>query len=255
MTQASSHNFANASSLNNSRLIRFLSEISISKIEVTNKHFAEKLGRLIDLSDSVTLSESLRGLPRLRFESGNTQISDIQEDFLLQRSAIVTSIASSFLASPGKVRFKLPRPKVTASIGEATDFAVYQRFYAVHQSEMASKIQILRIDLRQSVAGVSAELAQLAEVDKALGNCLSVHTRNFFAVVPKLLKVRFDYLYDEHKNSAKVDEPVENWLQPAAWLDKFYSEMQQFLLAELEVRLQPLLGLVEALNEEVSKSK
>jgi len=255
MAQASPHNFANASSLNNSRLIRFLSEISISEIEVTNKHFAERLGRLIDLSDSVSLSESLRGLPRLRFEPESLQISDIQEAFLSQRSTIVTSIASSFLASPGKIRFKLPRPKVTASLEDATDFSVYQRFYAVHQSEMASKIQKLRIDTRQAVAGVSAELAQLAEIDKALGNCLSVHTRNFFAVIPKLLKVRFNYLLNEHHHSAGVDEPIENWLQPGAWLDKFYSEMQQLLLAELEVRLQPILGLVEALNEEVSKSK
>jgi hypothetical protein len=42
-------------------------------------------------------------------------------------------------------------------------------------------------------------------------------------------------------------------LQKGEWLDCFIREMQAVLLAELELRLLPVIGLVEALEFEVEK--
>ena len=39
------------------------------------------------------------------------------------------------------------------------------------------------------------------------------------------------------------------WLQPGAWLHTFCQDMRAVLLAELELRLQPVAGLLDALNE------
>ena len=39
-----------------------------------------------------------------------------------------------------------------------------------------------------------------------------------------------------------------DWLQAGGWLAEFYKDVQELLLAELDVRLQPVLGLLEALN-------
>ena len=41
--------------------------------------------------------------------------------------------------------------------------------------------------------------------------------------------------------------------RPGGGLDVFGKEMQEVLLAELEVRLQPVVGLIEAFSNEVKK--
>ena len=45
---------------------------------------------------------------------------------------------------------------------------------------------------------------------------------------------------------------LENKDQPEVWRVRFLTEIQGLLLAELELRLLPVLGLVEAVNEEVA---
>jgi len=132
------------------------------------------------------------------------------------------------------------------------------RFYGLHQSELDFKIEKLRYGVRQEISTYSLRLAQLAELDKTLGKSLATHTRKRFAVVPKILKQRFEYLLLEHqtrsRGETKQDKPIF-WLESGGWLTKFYYEMQQLLLAELEIRLQPVLGLVEAFNEEVDRKR
>ena len=39
---------------------------------------------------------------------------------------------------------------------------------------------------------------------------------------------------------------------PAAWLADFHEELKRVLLAELDLRLQPTVGLIEALRNEVA---
>ena len=40
------------------------------------------------------------------------------------------------------------------------------------------------------------------------------------------------------------------WVAPGGWLHQFRQEMQTLLLAELETRLEPVQGLLDALNHE-----
>ena len=40
---------------------------------------------------------------------------------------------------------------------------------------------------------------------------------------------------------------LEPWLASGGWIVEFCSEMRELLLAELEVRLRPVIGLVESL--------
>jgi hypothetical protein len=55
--------------------------------------------------------------------------------------------------------------------------------------------------------------------------------------------------------TGQADNPAL-WLQAGSWLGRFGNELQTMLLAELDLRLQPTLGLVEAFtrfNQEISK--
>ncbi len=245
-----------------SRLVRLLSDYVSSNSEISHKHFAERLGLLIDLSDSVILSESLRGLARVSFEATGCNRDEsefaVQEEYLKQRSIILKFILKSFDPKAVLLQFKLPIPKADASIEDAISFDPYLRFYGLHQSELDFKIEKLRYGVRQEISAYSLRLAQLAELDKTLGKSLATHTRKRFAVVPKILKQRFEFLLLEHqtrsRGETKQDKPIF-WLESGGWLTKFYYEMQQLLLAELEIRLQPVLGLVEAFNEEVDRKR
>ena len=49
----------------------------------------------------------------------------------------------------------------------------------------------------------------------------------------------------------QTDDPAM-WMRPGAWLANFRDELLEALLAELDVRLQPAMGLIEAFSNEVN---
>jgi hypothetical protein len=76
------------------------------------------------------------------------------------------------------------------------------------------------------------------------------------ATLPKLLKKRFAHLRQQHQQTLadkqQADKPSQ-WMMPGAWLARFCNELQTVLLAELDLRLQPAVGLLEALQNEKTK--
>jgi hypothetical protein len=91
--------------------------------------------------------------------------------------------------------------------------------------------------IREDVAGLSPAMARLVAVDTALGNTLAAHTRQYFAEIPALLARHFEQV--------RRDNPG----LPEAVLEQFCAQLRELLLAELETRLLPALGLIEAINE------
>ncbi len=240
---------------NGTRLVHFLSNMMGEDARISHKNFAQRLGQQIDLSDSFALSDALHGLSRIVFEQHTPADNGLKEEFLQTRAKLVESIIKSFVPDIGSMQFNLPVPDAESLIDDKKAFAPYLRFYATLQSDMEYKAHKLRLRARKTVAGVSLELAQLAALDEALGNTLAVQTRKIFTVIPKLLGKRFQYLREQHLHDIadKKDDDPELWLQPDGWLAQFYQEMQSLLLAELDVRLQPVVGLIEALDEEVDR--
>lgn len=250
MTHSSVH-----ASLNGSRLVRFLADLSVSDVELSHKHFAQRLGRLIDLTDSIALSAAHGKLPvaggQSCSQSDLISASEVLKDeFLRVRSSAVTFIAKSFI--PGMEAAWLTLPVVTgdAESQGKISYEPYLRFYTTHQREIAFKVKRLRTNARQALAELSPRLAQLSALDTALEKTLAVHSRKLFLKVPVLLEKRFNTLRQQHQQAlgAQDDDP-HLWLRPGGWLETFYGEMQGLLLAELEERLQPVLGLIEALDD------
>jgi hypothetical protein len=70
---------------------------------------------------------------------------------------------------------------------------------------------------------------------------------------PVLLGKRFQQLFKEHQqklaDTQQTDNPV-SWMQAGGWLARFCKDMQMLLLAELELRLQPAMGLIEAFTQD-----
>ena len=250
--------------LHGTRLVRFLSDLAVSDVTFSHGNFTEQLGRLIDFGDSMKLSALYDKLRTIPAEPTPISIDRLKDEVLRVRMSLVQSVVESFIPSSGSARIKLPTLNARVPVDQLARFDPYHRFYSSHQRQFESKIQSLQLKARDALTGASAELAQLAALDAAVRDTLSGHTRKQLAVVPRLLGKRFDFLLQEHRQLQAESSPegsedppeeeiLKTWTRPDGWLGRFCGEMQGLLLAELEFRLLPVLGLVEAANEQLGR--
>ena len=238
---------------NSSRLTRFLADLSIVDDGGSKQAFAERLGQWLNFADAITLTAahgttSSAAAPALR----SVTATELEGEFAAARTAWANSITASCSPLAGETRIKLPPPQTGAAI-EAPAYEPYRRFYVAHQGEMELAIRPLRGKARQALAQTGGKLRKLAALDGALDKILSARERQLLATVPSLLERRFVQLASAHQQwlaeTGQPDDP-ELWMQPGGWLADFCNELKMALLAELDLRLQPTVGLIEALSNE-----
>ena len=245
--------------LHGTRLLRLLADLAVVDGAGPHPNLSEGLGRLIDFGDSLRLSLVLDRLPLIEVEPAGTGGASIQDPLLRVRRALVEAVLDSFAPAARGTRLALPRLERGVPLEELVTFEPYQRFYAAHQRAMEARIQTLQLQVRQEVAALSVELAQLAALDEAVRDSLAMPTRRSLAVIPRLLGQRFEDLrrsQEPGSGAVAVDPPDAEmfaiWSGPSGWLGRFLRDMRGLLLAEVDLRLLPVLGLVEAVNEQVT---
>lgn len=102
------------------------------------------------------------------------------------------------------------------------------------QRAMAAAIGPLRAQLRGLLAATSPAGAHLAALDATLEAALGAHEHHTLAGVVQRLERQF--------------QPLQRAQAPQG-RDNFHHTLQQVLLAELDLRLQPALGLLDALGD------
>lgn len=247
-------------SFNSSRLVRVLADLAVTDVAESRQSFAERLGQWLDFTDAMSLFSALNAGVGGGAEAkpAASASCSLREEFARVRSALLESITTDGVLKPGNVRIKLPTPAPNASAESAADFSPYHRYYLAHQRDMNAGVGPLRVKARTALAGRSPDLQRLAALDGVLEEALAARERNLLAMVPLHLARRFEHLYKAHQ-AARGDTPVvddpERWLQAGGWLAVFCRDMQAVLQAELEVRLEPVAGLIEALGNEVTKQQ
>lgn len=242
---------------NSSRLIRFLADLAIADVADSKQSFAERLALWLDVNDAISLSTALNASAANGSDARlapSVASAAVGEELARVRMALARSIGSDGVLNAGTTRARLPAPG--ASIESAADFSPYRRYYVAHQRDMESSIGPLRASARAALASLSPPLRRLAAVDAVLDEALRVRERSALSTVPSLLEKRFAQLRQAHLEArADVQAPDDPdlWMQPGGWLAVFCQDMQGVLLAELEVRLQPVTGLIEAISNEVTK--
>jgi hypothetical protein len=108
-------------------------------------------------------------------------------------------------------------------------------------------IDALRDHVRQALSRASRALAQLAALDAVLDQMLGGREQKLLSTVPAFLERRFEQLCQRSQSGPEAAQ------SPGDGLDVFRQEFQQALLAELDVRLEPVKGMIEALSNEVKK--
>jgi len=115
------------------------------------------------------------------------------------------------------------------------DFPTCRRAYQSLQRSMAARVAALRGELRALLARQGPALARLAAIDAALDEGLAARERHLLSGVPALLQRRLE-------SRAGADAPA---LAP---------QLRELLGAELDVRLQAVEGLVQALGPSTNDS-
>lgn len=222
---------------NRSRLTCLLADLALVDADEPGAAFAERWGLWLDVGDAIALSATLAGSRTLAAapdslppaQSFRTACEDV-------RYALEQSIRTS--CSPHAAgRLRLPLP-------EASAYQPYQRFYQAHQRDMELAIGPLRSRVRTVLAQSSPALRQLAALDRLLDDTLGSRESRLLGTVPPLLEKCFTRLRQAGGADERADGGRDG--QPGGWWAAFGQTVQAALLAELELRLQPVIGLIEA---------
>lgn len=231
--------------LTGSAFIRALAALNDVHAPASPDAFAQRLSQWFDWTHAFTLSAALGDAPA-RVDgpgfAGSAALGADEREFARVRSALVKMIADAPAARPEPRRLGRPLAATTAASPDtAPDFATLRQRYTTCQLAMETQIVPLRRRLRSSLADRSAALAKLAELDSVMEQVVGAQERALLATVASRLEPRFDQLRGL-PGEAACDVPIP----PGPWLDRFRQEMRGLLLAELDLRLQPVEGLLEA---------
>ena len=231
-------------SFSGGRLVRLLGELQLLN-GAPQVDFAERLARLFDLSDTVALDAANGHRASGPFLAGDKDRQRLSADLAKTRDKLLAGLTRAFEPEQLGTRNGLPAP--------VADYEPYQQFYVARQRQLTAGLQPLRVRLRGALTDASAAGAQLAELDTVFDATLTAYARRGFGAIPWLLARRFEALKPDGQQrllEENTDDPA-TWMAPGGWLHRFTGEMQLLLLAELEARLEPLRGLLDALYKEV----
>ncbi|NMK48757.1 DUF3348 domain-containing protein [Achromobacter sp. Bel] len=251
-------------------LIRLLTRLTDVDVPESRQTLSDHLSQWLGWTDAIALSAALNTRPPMIAPGARTFSSTEERECVRVRTTLAEAIASDTAATaakrplPGHVPAKQP-----AAIAEAeADYSNFRQRYQSLQHTMETSVGNLRSRLRGMVAAKNGEMTRLAVVDAIMDRALLPKERALLGVIPKLLGGHFDRLRlaeaaalaqasadtqiedgaDAEAEGVTAPEPAPVPITPGAWLDVFRKDMRSVLLAELDVRLQPVEGLLAALR-------
>jgi hypothetical protein len=235
--------------LNGSALVGWLARMSLVEGPEVAPSFAEGLARWLSWKDAIALSGALHAPPTAASGHGTERT---------KRPA--SSLAATVEREFDRVRTTLVRAISDPSEPPAaeTAFAPYRRHCVALQQAMEAGIGPLRTQARVALARCSPAMGRLAAIDAVMEEALGPREHSLLAMMPSLLERHFERLgHAERQAAATMDAAASEGetpqaapasVQPAAWLGIFRQDMKRLLLAELDLRLQPVQGLLDALG-------
>ena len=279
-------------SLYSASLVRFLTENAMLSPARPTEQVGQKLGDWLDFRQAIALHSVLhpepanaphsKALPATAPRQSLVAPEALARHLSQVRAQLVESITQGAPAGSGLARIDMPAPVLDEPVEIKTAFEPYRRFVAAHQRQMESTVRSLRSRLRQQLSQRGRAGQQLASLDAAFENILAEREAVLLAKTSKLLEKRFvqalkahmqvqaqalpaalatktaDGLTDVHEDDIDTMPSVTNDIpkaDPSSWLMPLRQTLRQGLLAELDTRLQPALGLLEAITSETAQEQ
>ncbi len=212
-------------------LVRLLAGLDTAEAPATTRPQAsvgERLGAWLDWTDAIALSHVLNQPPAW---------SPPATPAARRPGARVHGAAALARVRDDLSRAILEDPVLQPGGGQATgaapDQADIRRAAQARQRAMAAAIGPLRAQLRGLLATTSPAGAHLAALDATLEAALAEQERHHLAAVVQRL--------ERHVQQAQAAAAAD-------WHTRVLHTVRQVLLAELDLRLQPAQGLLDAMN-------
>jgi Protein of unknown function (DUF3348) len=247
--------------INSSPLVRFLTEnalVDAARVGAGDD-VGQKLGDWLNFRQAIALHGVLNPEAQPEPTPAHVRRTAVMTGSALTRhvdkvrAQLSQSIEQGAPPGSGLARIEMPPAELDDPIEPKTAFEPYRRFYAAHQRQMEITLQTLRAQVRGQLSKSSGRLQQLATLDAAFENILSEREAVLMAKVAKLHEKRFMQALKRHSQQqaeAMAAGEAATALRPSAWLMPLRQAMRTALLAELDTRLLPTLGLLEAFNQE-----
>lgn len=217
--------------------IRLLARLTDVDVASSKSSLSDRLSHWLDWTHAVALSTALDG--EHSTEGDAPGFGDTEEDECARtRSSLALAIAGDRAFTE------------ESDARETGDFTLFRQRYLAMQRKMLATTGHLRGRLRDMLAQKNAPMAQLAAVDAVMERALSPREQMLLASVPGVLGKHFERLREAELKTLAEAQASESasTATPGAWLDVFRRDMQSVLLAELDVRFQPVEGLLAALR-------
>jgi hypothetical protein len=230
-------------------LIRLLARLADVEVTESRQSLSDRMSQWLHWTDAIALSTALNGNPPV-VPSGAQALGSAEETECARvRSTLVNAIVGGSVSAAAK-RHSAQTSSHGAAMDAAVDYAAFRQIYLSMQQTMETGIGNLRGRLRAKLAARTPNMSRLAEVDVVMERALSPRERSLLAAVPGLLGGHFERLRKAERETladAQVSEDAPA-IAPGAWLNVFRKDMQSVLLAELDLRFQPVEGLLAALR-------
>ena len=225
---------------NDSLLVRHLAALAPGAPAPADPGVAQRVAQWLNVADAITLHAAHQSL---------AQVPTPPKPQRGKAPATPASLQQALERTRHTLRASITRREKTLD----TEYPLYHQRYQDEQRRMEMSVQALREHVRQGLLAQSTpRLAQLVAMDTMLGQMLAPREQRLLSGVPSVLKTRYQQLRTQHQPTP-ADGPAQALVPvhpQAAWLAQFVNEFEQTLLAELDLRLQPILGMLEALSHE-----
>lgn len=253
-------------------LIRLLAHLTEAQAPESAPSLSGQLSQWLGWTDAIALSSALNGNPPAVPTAGaRAAVSDEAADSARVRSMLVDAIRDDRASARG--RRSPVRPLPAEALDASADFAIYRQRYQTLQQRMETAIGDLRGRLRAALARRPGQ-GRLAMLDAVMERVMGAREQALLANVPAVLEAHYQRLRqgeetalaqaasantdttDTADHSAEAAAPtarpepagVAAAVTPGAWRRVFRRDMEDLLLAELDLRFQPVEGLVAALG-------
>jgi hypothetical protein len=234
-------------------LIRVLARLTDHDVTESSQSLSDRLSQWLGWTDAIGLSTALSG----HLPGGHPSAVSVgapanghaeEAECTRVRTSLTNAIVgdSTFAATRRRASAQAPAPDAAADT--AVDYAVFRQRYLSIQQTMETAIGNLRGRLRTTLAARTPAMARLAVVDAVMERALSAPEHNLLATVPGMLAGHFERLRGAERATLAAAEAASEvaGVRSGAWLDVFRKDMQSVLLAELDLRFQPVEGLLAA---------
>lgn len=218
---------------------------------------AERLGQWLSAVNAVRLNGALHSIesyPAQAPEPGRAvdlrALEGVLEGLLAELSGLAVAKAAPARAARGRGGAAAAEE---IDPGAERKFSTHSQRYLGLQKQMEARLGTARAQLWQWLAQGSPALRQLAALDAVMEQMLAEREQRLWALLPGFLEGRLAHWHGLHARqlaeSGQEDAPGQ-WRQPGGWLFAFDQDVRALWQAEVQVRVLPIMGLLEAARNE-----